>query len=280
MAIVNKEALSRVLHRRSTVVAASSVASFAAGGGLTYLVLNRRLEAKYVAISEQEIADARRVYDEKLEEALLVNKAGPYADPQTALAALHPENEDAPDPDPEEVAELRSAVQDLGYAPTDVDPTDYTQFSGVKIKDDKVVVKEQKVLTTVETVEVSSNVFDEAEKDMVWDYEVELLQRTTDIPHIITTDEFYNSHTGYDQIQLHYYEGDGVLAEAVDDSVIEDVIKTLGENNLNRIGVASGDPNVLYIRHDKDEVEYEVTRIEGKYGEMVAGFIPGEDGGG
>ena len=47
---------------------------------------------------------------------------------------------------------------------------------------------------------------------------------------------------------------------------------TVGKANLDCFGQISGDPNVLYVRNEKLRVEYEVTRDERMYKEVVTGL--------
>jgi hypothetical protein len=84
---------------------------------------------------------------------------------------------------------------------------------------------------------------------------------------------FQDGDLKYDQIQLSYYAGDDTLADDRDD-VIEDPVPMVGSEFRHLFGQISGDPNVVFIRNGVRQVDFEITRSEGKYGEEVAGELP------
>jgi hypothetical protein len=126
--------------------------------------------------------------------------------------------------------------------------------------------------TTSESEEVPVNVF--AERD-TFDYGEELPLRTEDKPYIISHDEFMGAEKGYDQNSLTYYEGDDVLADERE-APIEDVDGTVGNANLLKFGHGSRDNNIVYVRNDHLELEFEIARDQGRYSEKVLGFIEPE----
>lgn len=117
-------------------------------------------------------------------------------------------------------------------------------------------------------VEVARNVFTDM-KQVEFD-QADIDARDPEKPYIITHDEFYESEN--QMVTLTWYEGDEVLADEKD-AHIPDIDRVVGEDNLLRIGYGSGDPNVLYVRNEKMEVDFEVVKNEGKYTEQVLGFI-------
>lgn len=127
-----------------------------------------------------------------------------------------------------------------------------------------------------EAVHVKANIFDDIPErdDDDFDFEREVPKRSPDKPYIITFDEFYESDN--QTITLTWFEGDEVLADEKDEH-IPTIDKTVGEDNLLRFGYGSRDPNILYIRNEKMETDFEVVKNEGKYTEQVLGFIQHED---
>lgn len=117
---------------------------------------------------------------------------------------------------------------------------------------------------------VINNVFEQAEaqNDYATQAEVEALPRREDEPHILSKNEYFANETDYAQVELTYYAGDGVLCN-MHDEVMEIPI-TVGDENL-KFGHGSEDENVVYVRNDKLQVEYEVTKSEGKYAHEVLG---------
>ncbi len=99
------------------------------------------------------------------------------------------------------------------------------------------------------------------------------VEPSMDHPYQITSAMFEESVPGYDQIQLFYYAGDGVLADDRED-IIEDPATIVGVEFPKWFGDLSGDENVVFIRNGARNVDFEITRSEGKYGEEVAGEMP------
>lgn len=88
--------------------------------------------------------------------------------------------------------------------------------------------------------------------------------------HIITEDEYIQGECDYNQATLTWYEGDQVLADQ-DDTVIENVDPIVGQKNL-LFGLNSADENVVYIRNEPLEYDYEVIRSTGSYATVVLGL--------
>lgn len=112
---------------------------------------------------------------------------------------------------------------------------------------------------------VLDNVF--AGNDEDWNYQEELAKRTTTEPYVIHKDEFYATENDYSQVTLTYYAGDNMLVDENDAPVYnyETIIGPF------RFGHGSGDPNVFYVRNDKNEAEYEVCQDPGLYAVEVLG---------
>lgn len=93
-------------------------------------------------------------------------------------------------------------------------------------------------------------------------------KRTTDKPFIISKEEFEDGDLEYGQNTLTYYQGDAVLTDEHDKPILD--ITVVLESNL-RFGNASGDKNIVYIRNDRLEVDFEVVQDLGYYTEEVLG---------
>lgn len=119
---------------------------------------------------------------------------------------------------------------------------------------------------SVEVVVVEQNIFAGDTDD--WNYETELGRRSKELPYILHKDEFYDSDTDYTQMTLTWYEGDKILADE-DDQPIYNHNSIVGPLLF---GHGSGDPNVVYVRSDKNRAEYEILRHEGLYSVEVAGL--------
>lgn len=82
------------------------------------------------------------------------------------------------------------------------------------------------------------------------------------VPYVITPDEF-GEFEDYDQINLTYYS-DGIIIDDLTERIVEDVEELIGPN-LDRIGEYEDD--VLHVRNEELEVDYEILAVEDKYKE-------------
>jgi hypothetical protein len=91
-----------------------------------------------------------------------------------------------------------------------------------------------------------------------------------DRPYVIEAAEWYLNETNYDQITLTFWADDEVL---IDDSkrVITDVDSVVGATNLHRFGFKSEDPEIVYVRNERLEVDYEITKDDRSYSEVKHG---------
>jgi ABC-type multidrug transport system fused ATPase/permease subunit len=105
-----------------------------------------------------------------------------------------------------------------------------------------------------------------------FDYEEEVKKRTDDEPYIITKEEFEQNEMEYEQVTLTYYSGDDVLADERDEPV-QMINNTVGSASLGRFGHGSGDPNVVYTRHEGIALDCEIVLNKGEYRRIVHGFI-------
>lgn len=111
--------------------------------------------------------------------------------------------------------------------------------------------------------------------DMV-DLDLTKEERSKDYPYVITAEEFFTEGETNEKICLAYYEGDETLSDDAQDK-IDDVEEKIGTANLLRFGHGSQDPNSVYIRNEKLECDFEVTKEDGKYSVLVLG-LDGTDG--
>lgn len=156
--------------------------------------------------------------------------------------------------------------------------------SDVKIQQAARVVRDLKDLTSTDEASLAasrdlhpsvgqrngdeevSTVFRVVDDD--WDYDVEVARRTPEEPYILHRDEFFADEKGYDnQTTLTYYQGDNVLCDEQDVPIYQHE-KVVGDL---KFGHGSGDPNVLYIRNERLEAEYEILLDSGYYVVEVLG---------
>lgn len=104
--------------------------------------------------------------------------------------------------------------------------------------------------------------------DAEWDYEAELKARSKHEPYIIHRDEFFADEMDFRQTTVTYYEGDDILADE-NETPIYNHAGLLGDL---RFGHGSGDNNVVYIRNEVMNTEWEVLRHTGSYQIEVIGL--------
>jgi hypothetical protein len=127
-----------------------------------------------------------------------------------------------------------------------------------------VVVEEAKPV-------VVNNVFDES-TDREWSYAEELTRREPGVPYIIHIDEFRVNEPEHTQVSYTYYEQDDVLCDS-HFMKVDDMDEAIGLGNLGHWGHGSNDPNVVYVRNEKLNLDFEVVRDRGLYAEAAHGYI-------
>lgn len=214
---------------------ASMALGLTVGAVSGYFVAKKRLETKYEALVKKDIAEARLFY------ATLYKKDG-FETPE-------------------------AAANTLGFEPV-ID--DGTSEAAKMIAQRRQMVVAVDALKRYQGGEKNVNIFTTSDPELP--SEDELRNRTEEAPYVITKDEFLTNETGYTQVTLTYYEGDEVLADDQDQSV-PDLDALVGDNNVPaKFGWRSKDPNIVYVRNDAMDIEFEILRSTGKYSEEVAGF--------
>jgi hypothetical protein len=154
-------------------------------------------------------------------------------------------------------------VGGLGYAGEDIDgePGDY-----------------------VDPAELASPTEDEEETDGkdYYDFEKKTEEANNHSPkqhpYVITVEQFGEEMDHYDKITIYFYEDDEVLTDE-NEEVITDVSAIVGDDALYSFGDGSGDAEIVYVRNDKMQIDYEVIRLSKSYAETVCGFTDGKSGG-
>lgn len=244
------------LNTTVTIAVVSSTLSGAVCATAAYILTKKATEAKYEAILDEEIKKAKSFYK-------LRYKAEEYSDPVALLERKH--GKPIPQDTEEEVVEdIRSEIV---LTEEHERPSYKEMVAKINVSSPPKPVKEPEVVT---------NIFDSADPDEEdIDPEGIIADRDRSKPYIITHDEFYDAEYDYMQNSLSYFEGDEVLVDD-QDQPIRDVRAVIGEENI-RFGYASLDPNIVYIRNENLEVDFEVALSLGKYTEEILGYIQHEE---
>lgn len=249
-----------VLGSKKFQIAATAVVSAATASYFTYEAVNERLEEKYRELAETEIHEAKEFYT--------VLRKDKFESPADAVRELVPEAERPVAPVTAAAAEALTKYQ--GRSNNEFDPLAPTDHSDLETQ-----LKGAPVEVAVEHV---TNVFVDGQpvNPDEWDQEAELEKRRNGQPFVISKEEFNAGELDFDQTTITYYAADDTLVDERE-KVIEDVELAVGEDNLKRFGQGSGDNNVLYVRNEKLELDFEILKARGSYAQDRLGFDPDED---
>lgn len=240
---MNKETLKTFARSKTAAAGLASVMSLVAGAAAGAAIAMKKLDSKYAALSEAEIAKAKIYYN-------ALHKREEFQSPEAAVDHF-----------------ILSSIAEGAIADQAAEATRAYQGDSEAIK------------RLAEKLEVEDN--EEGEEDPhepeeSFDLEEEKKTRTPDRPYVITEDEFTDGEPAYTPIEVTYFEGDDVL---VDDQSkpITDIDGTIGIENLSRFGDGSRNPDVVYIRNERLGADFEVIRSQGKYTREVLGYIEHSD---
>lgn len=227
------------------------------GGGIGYVVAEKRLRTE----TEEEIASVKDLFRRLRDEDAAQAREDWQAAPVNAS-----EEEDHDDGSAEDLAE---EVVKYGYGnpathllkkdPNYIPPTDQELGSDDV---DETLGEESDYVKKIRVVNPHRNV--DPDDVTQWD-------RNPEVPYVVTEAEYRIDHPEFEKLTITYYSGDDTLADERD-QFIPDPEGTVGIENLQYFGLASGDERVLHIRNERVEADFEVILNEGSYAREVLGF--------
>lgn len=236
-------------------------AGAAAGGFAAFRIAYSRAETKYSQIAADEVETMREHYTQKL---LALETTNGKADLDELVR---------------EKGYLRPADPETGQPPMAVTPPDAVVEAARDVAEvEAVEAAQEESEPNVETdpTRLTVDVEDDQPPEDNWDWHKERSRRSPMAPYVIHVDE-RQEYDSYDDVTFTYYEGDDVLCNERDDALGKDEReKLIGEANLDKFGHGSGDANIVYIRNDTLEMDFEVTRSPNSFAEEVHGFDPPE----
>lgn len=235
---MNKESLIALTRSTRIHILAATVTSLVGGAVGGYVIATKKLEGKYAAIAEDELNQARVYYRD------LYSSLQKPTTPQEAVQTLMGEGE--------LVSEAVEALRTYKGHPTLPLAEAWAD-----------------VVSAVGEVE-EHNVFDAADEDPDMPEDI-MPDRDPDRPYIITADEYMEGELDYEQTTLSYFKEDGVLVDAREIPV-ENTDMVIGDDNLTKFGLGSRDKNVLYVRNEKIETDFELIQSSGSYTDEVLGL--------
>lgn len=223
---------------------AAAVLSAAGGGYGGYKLAQNRLRTHYEEIANKEIQEAKEFYGR------LYKNDEEHSSPGKVWETLHGK---------EAVEALKSyqGVNVEAPAATEADLIVNNSVAPLEGEEENAPVT------------IVNNIF--VTRDREFDYETEVANRTEDSPYIITEEEYLQNESEYEQASLTYFEDDGVLVDD-EDAPIPDSHATVNDDNLVRFGHGANSENVVFVRNDRLEMEFEIERSFGSYVKEVLGF--------
>jgi hypothetical protein len=258
-------------NKKIILVAGSFVVGAATGFGVGYIVF----KSKYERIAEEEIQSVREAYGKN---------SIPKPDLATFVEMPPPTNVDVVEPTPQQF--VQNLIDDEGYASADqeTDVDTFRRFFGrVPTNQELVEIGEEGSLsawmTRTKTDSTRSGIdVDIPDPEDLGEEIPEVPPRSPDRPYVISVQEWHENDLSYEQITLTYWADDDVLADDGGKEVRkrEEIV---GEANLHRFGFLSEDADIVYVRNETMKADYEVTKDERSWSEVVRGVKTGEDDG-
>jgi hypothetical protein len=236
------EALYQAALKQKAALFGVGIISFSIGAAAGVFFTKKILRGRYEAIADQEIAEAKQFY------SVLHNKPEP-----SGLAEKYVVPDD----------EMGAAVSALRKYNSD-NPEIVTVES---------VQEEEPPVVAVTNIFVEGKV---ADADEPFDLAYEMTRRTEEAPYVISDEEFFQGEKDYTQNSLTYYQEDDVLVDEREQP-INDSDEIVGDHNLLRFGHGSKDKNMVYVRNDRIEIDFEIALSNGSYTKEVLGFIEHSD---
>lgn len=210
---------------------------FAAGAAAGYVTSVRILEEKYIAIAEQEVAKSADYYKR-------LYKTEEFATPEAAAESLG-----IPIPlVPEHPTLEGDKLMDQMTSPESVRPE----------------------VTRINTFETNNN--EEPDNTGVPTEEERATYELEGTPYVIIEEEYAQNSEEFEQVTMTYYEEDDVLVDPTSE-VVPDVDEVVGEDNLQKFGIGSGNNRMVYVRNPRLEMEFQIIKSQRSFAADVHGFI-------
>lgn len=255
-----------VARNNPVTLAVVGVLCLAAGGAGGYFIAKKTLRKYYEDLSAQEIAEAKEFYAS-------LNKVSVDGEPLTPMQVLA--NTQGVDVAAEALRtyqgrQAAEKIVESGELQTDdeMDEAQIRKIENARIHSVSVDAEPGLAGGKIEVVEKveTRNVF----VDPTFDLEEEMKYRTPTTPYIIHHDEYFENEREFENVSLTYYEQDDTLTNESDEPIRE-IDKMIGEDHLVRFGHGSKSSNVVYVRNERLQTDFEITKSTGSYLEEVLG---------
>jgi len=246
MDVVVKSAglLKRIIWNHKTHVGVAFLAGAGIGSAVTYKVTVAKMQYRFDDKLAEEVAKVKEQYDRRY-------MTGDYESPEKAAEKLlRDENQRA-----------REAVEALNT---------YKGGEGVVGEVENAEELEELVREEVRQAK-RNNVFENSSEEFDWDEEMERREQIGDAePYVITFEEHMEDEE-FESKRLTYYEADDVLTDEEDKALTDEQEEALIGDNL-RFGYGSKDPNIVYVRNPRVQLNMEIVRSPDSYAVEVLGL--------
>lgn len=229
------------------------------GAAITYKLVSEKMKTKYSEIADEEIDEMRRHYREKTRAVESEAAKRPLNEIIEEQGYSSSENTTSDSP-PMAVQPPVAVVLENQDDEADGDPDDEDEDG-----EDESLMSDARRAFREEERQRQQWVAPE------WNYHEELRKRSPDAPYVIHYDERHEM--GYQDMILTYWDKDDVVSNDRDEVIDPDErADMIGKDTLDRFGHGSGDRDIVFVRNDKLELIFEISRSPNSFAEEVHGF--------
>lgn len=252
----------------------AGIVVFGCGAGVGHILTKLRLEKVFEVQLAEENEKSKRYYAK-------LHKKDEFATPEGARQALEEERAEEPMPEEAREALIRYSGKTLPAivrppdrsGKPDVSTADIYQEFQEKRRQEAAGLGGPETGAPIEKPIVRQNIWSDDHPAVVSDPMQPTFTnveepREDQRPFLMTFDE-YNADRLYAEAEVMYYTGDQTITDDKDEPIEPGVINEMfGEENLRTFG----DKFVIHIANPKLGLKFEVTRTDGEFSKMVAGF--------
>lgn len=251
------------------LVAISASSGVVVGAATAYFITKSVVKKQFNETLEREVSEIRTMYKR-------LHKADEYATVDGAADAIldnivRPEDIQTSEDIvfAQGYGEISDEdLEDAGHPRRDSTTTNYQRLSEeAQLNQGKAADEDEDEQENLEVViKVTS-----AQPGAVEVTQIEDKPRDPTVPYVISKDEFFDDSADYVKLNLTYYDGDDTLVDEKD-SPIDTVDALVGTDSLHKFGHLSGDKNIVYVRNERFEQDYEIVFDPRDYTDVVLGI--------
>lgn len=211
------------------------------GAGVSFLITQKLLEGKYVALAQEESAFNER-FNQRMERK--------HSD----------ESENS----------AKGFIDGLNISQRDL--ISHSSLQGTRTNEYNRTKQNYNLVGKRTAGEEITEEYDEEDE-----YDDEVNPETDDesvdseYPYVITEESFSEEFLNHDKLSITYYMEDDVLADE-NEGIVDDVDMLVGYDNLNEMNAGLMHPQTIYVRNERISIDYEISINFNSYQETVLGI--------